>query len=173
MLTQAEAEDAKLKAGAWEQDICVARTQVDRARAQVEQTQVELDRLQVRAPISGTILKVDVQPGEFVGASRDQELIVLGDIDVLHVRIDIDEQDLPRFRPGLPGLGYVRGDARKPLTLTFVRVEPYAQPKKSLTGSGTERVDTRVLQVIYAIQPCEQSIYVGQQIDAYLQIERQ
>jgi multidrug efflux pump subunit AcrA (membrane-fusion protein) len=142
-------------------------------RALVEQTQVELDRLQVKSPIAATILKVDVRPGEFVGTTRDQELIVLGDIDVLHVRVDIDEQDLPRFQPGLPGRGFVRGDASKPLPLEFVRVEPYAQPKKSLTGSGTERVDTRVLQVIYAIGSTNQTIYVGQQIDVYLNLEHQ
>lgn len=173
VLNQAEAEDAKLKAGAWEQDLCVARAQVDRMRALVEQTQVELDRLQVKSPIAATILKVDVRPGEFVGTTRDQELIVLGDIEVLHVRVDIDEQDLPRFQPGLPGRGYVRGDASKPLPLGFVRVEPYAQPKKSLTGSGTERVDTRVLQVIYAIGSTDQTIYVGQQIDVYLDLQQQ
>jgi multidrug efflux pump subunit AcrA (membrane-fusion protein) len=168
LLLHAEAEDAKLKAGAWAEDIAVAKAQVDRMTAQVEQTRVELDRLQVKAPINGTILKVDVRRGEFVGASPGQQLIVLGDIDVYHVRVDIDEQDLPRFRTGLPGSGYVRGDAKHPIPLTFVRVEPYAQPKKSLTGSGTERVDTRVLQVIYAIDKCEQTVYVGQQLDVYL-----
>ena len=168
MLLHAEAEDGKLKAGAWAEDIAVAEAMVERMKVQAGQTRVELDRLQVKAPISGTILKVDVRPGEFVGAPPGQELIVLGDIDILHVRVDIDEQDLPRFKPGLPGRGHVRGDAKQPLPLSFVRVEPYAQPKKSLTGSGTERVDTRVLQVIYAIEPSERTIYVGQQIDVYL-----
>lgn len=168
MLMHAEAEDAKLKAGAWAEEIAVARAQVARMKVQAEQTRVELDRLQVKAPIAGTILKVDVRPGEFVGAPPGQALVVLGDIEVLHVRVDVDEQDLPRFRPGLPGKGYVRGDAKQPIPLSFVRVEPYAQPKKSLTGSGTERVDTRVLQVIYAIEPTEQTIYVGQQFDVYL-----
>ena len=172
MLLHAEAEDAKLKAGAWDEDLAVARAQVERIKVQVEQVRVELERLRVKAPISGTILKVDVRPGEYVGAPPGQALIVLGDIDVLHVRVDIDEQDLPRFTPGLPGRGFVRGDAKRPLPLTFVRVEPYAQPKKSLTGSGTERVDTRVLQVIYAIQPQDQTIYVGQQLDVYLNSEQ-
>jgi hypothetical protein len=115
---------------------------------------------------------VDVRPGEFVGAPPGQELIVLGDINVIHVRVDIDEQDLPRFQAGLPGKGYVRGDATQPFPLTFVRVEPYAQPKKSLTGSGTERVDTRVLQVIYAIDPVDRTLYVGQQLDVYLDIAK-
>jgi multidrug efflux pump subunit AcrA (membrane-fusion protein) len=172
MLMHAEAEDAKLKAGAWAEDISVARAQVERMKSLAEQTRVEIDRLQIKAPIAGTILRVDVRPGEFVGAPPGQELIVLGDIDVYHVRVDIDEQDLPRFRPGLPGRGFVRGDATQPLALSFVRVEPYAQPKKSLTGSGTERVDTRVLQVIYAIESTDRTIYVGQQFDVYLNTEQ-
>lgn len=173
LLLHAEAEDAKLKAGAWTEDIAVAKAQVARMKVLAEQTRVEIERLQVKSPICGTILRVDVRPGEFVGAPPGQELIVLGDIDVLHVRVDIDEQDLPRFRPGLTGRGFVRGDAKKPLNLSFVRVEPYAQPKKSLTGSGTERVDTRVLQVIYAVQPSDQTIYVGQQFDVYLDTIKQ
>lgn len=167
----AEAEESKLKAGSWAQDLAVAKASVERSRRLVEQARIEIDRLQVKAPIAGTILKVDVRPGEYVGTPPGQPLIVLGDISRLHVRVDIDEQDLPRFRSGLPGQGYVRGDARQPLALTFVRVEPYAQPKKSLTGSGNERVDTRVLQVIYAIEQTDsqtQPVYVGQQIDVYL-----
>lgn len=167
----ATAEENKLKAGAWAEDLAVAQAAVERARQLVEQARVEIDRLSVKAPISGTILKVDVRPGEYVGAPPGQSLIVLGDIERLHVRVDIDEQDLPRFRPGLPGQGYVRGDGRQPLALSFVRVEPYAQPKRFLTGSGTERVDTRVLQAIYAIEPSElptTPVYVGQQIDVYL-----
>eukprot|EP00456_Euglypha_rotunda_P024242 TRINITY_DN198_c0_g1_i4.p2 TRINITY_DN198_c0_g1~~TRINITY_DN198_c0_g1_i4.p2 ORF type:complete len:349 (+),score=98.39 TRINITY_DN198_c0_g1_i4:3373-4419(+) len=168
VLMQAEAEDAKLRAGAWREDLAVAQAEVERMKAMVEQTRVELDRLQVKSPIDATILKVDVRPGEFVGAPPGQALIVLGDIDELHVRVDVDEQDLPRFKSGLPGLGYIRGDAKQPLHLEFVRVEPFAQPKKSLTGSGTERVDTRVLQVIYAIQPGDHALFVGQQMDVYL-----
>jgi multidrug resistance efflux pump len=171
LLLRAEAEDARLKAGAWEEDLAVAKAQVERMQSLVQQTRVEIDRLQVKAPIDGTILKVDVRPGEYVGAPPGQPLIVLGNVDTLHLRIDIDEQDLPRFRTGLPGRGYVRGDATNPVSLSFVRVEPYVQPKKSLTGSGTERVDTRVLQLIYAIQPTDQSIYVGQQLDVYLDAE--
>ena len=167
----AQAEEAKLKAGSWAEDLAVASGSVARAQQLVEQARIEIDRLHVKAPITGTILKVDVRPGEYVGTPPGQPLIVLGDISRLHVRVDIDEQDLPRFRPGLPGQGYVRGDVKQPLDLSFVRLEPYAQPKKSLTGSGSERVDTRVLQVIYAIKLTEtlaQPIYVGQQIDIYL-----
>lgn len=165
---QAHAEHAKLLAGAWEEDLAVAQAQVKLAQEGVTQAEIEVQRLVVTAPIDGAVLKVDVRPGEYVGTPPGQPLIVLGDTQVLHVRVDIDEQDLPRFRPGLPGKGFVRGDAQTALPMSFVRVEPYVEPKRSLTNKGNERVDTRVLQVIYALKPGEQTVYVGQQIDVFL-----
>ncbi|HET6423878.1 MAG TPA: HlyD family efflux transporter periplasmic adaptor subunit [Planctomycetaceae bacterium] len=167
-LVQAEAEDARLKAGSWKEDIIVAEAQLARARALLQQVETELDRLQVRAPIRCTVLKVDVRPGEYVGTPPGQVLMMLGDVETMHVRVDIDEQDLPRFRPGLSGTGYVRGDASTPIDLRFVRVDPFAEPKKSLTNAGSERVDTRVLQVIYELVSPPSTLYVGQQIDVFL-----
>jgi hypothetical protein len=52
--------------------------------------------------------------------------------------------------------------------LSFVRVEPFVVPKRSLTGENTERVDTRVLQVIYAVESAETTLYVGQQVDVFI-----
>ncbi len=67
----------------------------------------------------------------------------------------------------------LKGQSKYEFPLSFVRVEPYVIPKKSLTGDNTERVDTRVLQVIYAIdhdgqKSNGQRLYVGQQVDAYI-----
>ena len=43
-------------------------------------------------------------------------------------------------------------------------------PKKSLTGDSTERVDTRVLQVIFNLKkPDGKMLYVGQQVDVYIE----
>ena len=52
--------------------------------------------------------------------------------------------------------------------LTFVRFEPYVMPKKSLTGNPGERTDTRVLQAIYALDPAAMPIFVGQQVDVFI-----
>jgi len=167
-LLQAKAEDQLLKAGSWKHDKTPARADVERQRTLVEQYRTELDRLQIRAPVSGQVLKVDVRPGEYVGTPPGQPLVVLGDLERLHVRIDIDEQDIPRFRPGMSGTASVRGNASQMIPIVFVRVEPYVQPKMSLTGDSAERVDTRVLQVIYALEPTAESVYVGQQVDVFL-----
>ncbi len=167
-LARAQADYDKMESGAWKFDLEIARAAVAQAEAQIKQTEIELDRLIVRALVDGRVLQVNVRPGEFVGAPPGQALVVLGSIDQLHVRVDIDENDIPRYQPGASGVAMVRGQSDREFPLTFVRVEPYVVPKKSLTGDNTERVDTRVLQVIYAIDTGGEPLYVGQQLDVYL-----
>lgn len=162
------AELALLKAGAWQFDLDVARAEVDQARALLDQTETELDRLRILASVDGDVLQVNVRPGEFVAATPGQALIMLGNVGSLHLRADIDEHDLPRLRPHASAFATLRGDPGKKFELRFVRVEPFVIPKKSLTGSSTERVDTRVLQVIYRIESGEERLFVGQQMDLFV-----
>jgi multidrug resistance efflux pump len=88
-----------LKAGAWEPDKAIARAEIAQAQAQIEQIQTDIDRALVRSPVAGRVLQVNVRPGEYVGASPGQSLMVLGDNGMLHVRVDIDEADVPGFGP--------------------------------------------------------------------------
>jgi HlyD family secretion protein len=170
-LAQAKADLALVKAGSWEPDKAVARAAVKLAEAQVQQDITDIDRAIVRAPVDGVVLQVNVRPGEFVAPISNQAQVVLGVLtDHLNVRVDIDEHDIPRFVPEAPAVASLRGAPDKKYPLTFVRVEPYVIPKKSLTGDNTERVDTRVLQVIYSLKPEGKPIYVGQQLDVFLDV---
>jgi len=163
-----EAELAKLRAGAWAADIALAEARTTAARAASERIAVEIDRLSVRAPIDGTCLQVNARAGEFAVAGSSAPLVLLGDLSVLHVRIDIDESDAWRFRPGSGAQGFVRGNSQLASPLTFVRVDPYVMPKRSLTGDTLERIDTRVLQVIYSFSADALPVYVGQQMDVFI-----
>lgn len=96
-------------------------------------------------------------------------LIRLGDLDRLHIRVDIDENDAWRFKPETRAVAFLRGNRDLKAELVFVRTEPYVTPKTSLTGSSTERVDTRVLQVIYSFDRHVLPAYVGQQMDVFIE----
>ena len=94
---------------------------------------------------------------------------MLGNIERLHVRVDIDEFDIPRFDPGAAASAVPRGSLQERYPLKFVRIEPFVVPKKSLTGDNTERVDTRVLQVIYECDPDGRPpLFVGQQVEVFI-----
>jgi len=62
----------------------------------------------------------------------------------------------------------VRGNPALKTPLTFVRFDPYVLPKTSLTGSSTERPDVRVLDVVYSFPRAALPVYVGQQMDVFI-----
>ncbi len=161
----------RLKRGTWAPEIRVQQAAVEQARAQVTQAQEELERLTVRSPLDGEVMQVKIHAGEYAPAGQtDDALMLVGNNDVFNVRVDVDEQDAWRVERGQPAAAYPRGRADFKVPLTFVRVEPYVVPKKSLTGAATERVDTRVLQVVYSLrQPGTFRLYAGQQMDVYIQ----
>jgi multidrug resistance efflux pump len=168
-LAKTEADLAKLKAGAWKADIEVQEAAVEMAKSQVENIKVMLDRLIVRAPVDGVILQANVRPGQFAAMTWKEPMIVLGELNRLHIRVDIDENDLYRFREGTSAWANIKGRKEPRFPLEFVRIEPYVIPKKSLTGDNTERVDTRALQVLYALpENPPAKVYVGQQMEVFL-----
>jgi multidrug resistance efflux pump len=168
---QAQAEYDLLKAGAWKPDLLIAEASVKEAQAKVEQLTIEIGRALVVAPVDGVVLQVNIRPGERISELDTRPLMVLGGIDTFHARIDVDERDILRYRSGAPAKAYPRGDSSCEWSLHFVRVEPFVISKKALSGENTERVDTRVLQVIYAIEPGPASVYVGQQLDVFIRAE--
>jgi multidrug efflux pump subunit AcrA (membrane-fusion protein) len=167
-VAQAQAEYDLLKAGAWKPDIEIQQAAVEQAQSQIEQAQTELDRATVRAPVDGVVLQVNVRPGERVTEMDTRPLMVLGGLETFHVRADIDERDIPHFQPGAKAKAFPRGAAEQEIPLHFVRTEPYVVAKKALTGENTELTDTRVLKVIYAIDQSHPNVYVGQQLDVYI-----
>jgi HlyD family secretion protein len=170
----AKANLGLLKAGAWDPDKAIARANVEQAQAQVDQAKTNLELLSVRAPANGTILQVNVRTGEYVTTFGGQSLIAMGNLDPLNVRVNVDEEDLPRLKLNAPARAKIRGDAKQEeIPLTFVRLEPVIVPKTSLTGANTERVDTRVVQLIYAIDSKnklaqENKVLVGQLVDVFI-----
>jgi multidrug resistance efflux pump len=168
-LDQAQADYKLWEAGAWKYDIDIAQRTADQADAQVKQIECDIDRCIVRAPVKGVVLQVNVLPYQYVSAFSTDALVVLGTIDkTVYVRVDIDEHDIPRFKPRAPAEASLRGRPDVQYPMKFVRIDPYVIPKKSLTGDNTERVDTRVLQVLYALDVEDRPIFVGQQMDVFI-----
>lgn len=147
-----------------------AKAAVQSAEAELAASKTTLDRLTVRAPIACEVLQVNIRAGEYAATGDlTTPLMRLGRVDRLNVRVDIDENDAWRVADGAHAMAFMRGNRDIKSKLDFVRVEPYVTPKVSLTGSSSERVDTRVLQVIYSFDRREFPAFVGQQLDVYIE----
>ena len=157
----AEAAQARLDA---------SRAQAVAAAARVKTIETQIERSTVRAPIDGEVLQVKIHVGEFAQAGVPAApLVLLGRLKPLNIRVDVDEHEAWRVNPTAKAVATVRGNSDLKTALSFVRFEPFVIPKKSLTGDSTERVDTRVLQVIYRVENDSLPLFVGQQMDVYIQ----
>lgn len=82
-----------------ENDVAVASGQLGMARAQVAQIKVRLDRLTVTASRAGVVSQVNIRAGEFASATPKHAAMILGDVEHLQVRADVDEQNAPLSFP--------------------------------------------------------------------------
>jgi RND family efflux transporter MFP subunit len=147
-----------------------AEARLANAAAEEKAARIDIDLLTVRTPIDGDVLQVNIRPGEYAPSGvTAQPLVLLGSLDRLHVRVDIDENDAWRFRQQAPALAFVRGNPAQKTALRFEYVEQYVIPKRSLTGESTERVDTRVMQVVYSFSRSDLSVFPGQLMDVYIE----
>ena len=173
-VSRSEVIRAEGEASAASQRLQLARARLDAAQARAASARTELGRLTVRAPIAGEILAVNIRKGEYVSTmgGGSQPFIEMGQTQPMHVRIDIDEEQAPRLAMGEPATVSPRGASDQQVQARFVRAEPLVVPKRSLTNSAAERVDVRVLQVIYELPADavgDKGLFrVGQQVDAYM-----
>ena len=149
----------------------VAKIEADllAADAQVASARTDLTVLTVRAPRDGQLLQVNLREGEYANVNPQEPLMILGEVDKLQIRADVDEQNAWQVQKDRPAVAFLKGDTQHPMPIRFVRIEPYVVPKRSLTGDSSERVDTRVLQIIFEMDRPELPLYVGQQVDVFIQ----
>jgi multidrug efflux pump subunit AcrA (membrane-fusion protein) len=156
-----------------ENEESLALATLSQARAEKEKTLAMIERLLIRSPIDGVVIQKNIKAGEFHLCSNiENPPLVIGDTSAYQIRVDIDEQNASRIAQMASGIAYPKNRPGFAIPLNFVRIEPYVIPKKSLTGSSKEKVDTRVLQMIYTFEPPKGiPLYIGQQVDVFIERE--
>ncbi len=167
------------KAGAWVFDI---RNQEKQHEAQVKAygaSKALLAKYTIRAPVDGIVLSTKATTGSYVSPQGVYDTYTqgLGPAVVmataegpLAVRCYVDEILIPRLPPmdRLRAQMTIRGTNTK-IPLHFDRLQPYVTPKIQLSDQRQERVDLRVLPVIFRFEPAPGvSVYPGQLVDVYI-----
>jgi HlyD family secretion protein len=168
------------KAGAWKYDIDSQTHQVAALDKAYRAAEEQLDKYIVRAPVDGRILSIQTAVGSYASTQGTYDVILSsnaplmlmggGDAGSLSVRCYVDEILIHRLAPGPQTQArlFVRGTDIS-IPLQFVRVQPYVSPKIQLSNERTERVDLRVLPVIFRLaKPQQVQLYPGQLVDVYI-----
>ncbi|MFZ2874059.1 MAG: efflux RND transporter periplasmic adaptor subunit, partial [Phycisphaerales bacterium] len=169
----AEGDLQRAEAGGWEPDLVLAQAQLANRIAEVDALKLLIDRLTVRAPRDGTVLRREIEPGEQATPGGASPPMILGDLSGLWVRAQIDEEDIGLVGAVAQAVARTRGAVVVDIPLRLVRIEPYARPKQDLSGSNRERVDTRVIEAVFEMAPGPQTpatpTYPGQAVDVFIE----
>jgi HlyD family secretion protein len=167
------------RAGAWSYDIQNQQRQYEALRNAQLASAAQLAKYTLRAPADGVVLSVRAAVGSYVSpqgtygtytGGMGPLLVMGGPQDFLAVRCYVDEilinrlPDPSRLRARM----FVRGSSAS-LPLEYVRTQPYVSPKVSLSDQRAERVDIRVLPLIFRFaKPKQPALYPGQLVDVYI-----
>ncbi|HYA86583.1 MAG TPA: biotin/lipoyl-binding protein [Nitrospirota bacterium] len=158
----------------------VAKANIDVAQKQYELSLALLNKYTVRAPIDGKVLAINAAVGSYISAQQgtydtytqgfDPVVVIGSSQNYVGVRCYIDEILISRLPPAsqMHAIMFIRGTDIK-IPLEYVRVQPYVTPKIELSDQRLERVDVRVLPVIFRFEkPKDTNIYPGQLVDVYI-----
>jgi len=167
------------KAGAWIYDIQNQEKQYNALSKAFIASSALLAKYTIRAPVDGVVLAIKAAVGSYVspqGAygtyTEDfNPVMVMGATQTyLGVRCYIDEILIHRLPQGgaMKARMSIRG-TNVTIPLEYVRAQPYVSPKIELSSQRTERVDVRVLPLIFRFKkPDNVNLYPGQLVDVYL-----
>jgi multidrug resistance efflux pump len=174
-LEAAKANLARMKAGAWEKEISIAQAQLAKANADIEAICVRIDRLVVKSPIDGVVIKRNIEPGEFAspgsaGATgMSDPSMIIGDLSKLNVRAQVDQEDVALLKVGSAAVARPRGPGDTLMPMEMIRIEPMAMPKRQITGLASELVDTRIVEVLFRVADTKGlNVYPGQMVDVFI-----
>lgn len=168
------------RAGAWIYDIRNQESQYNALTKAFMASSSLLAKYVIKAPADGTILSINSAVGGYVSPQGtydsytqgfDPVLVMGSPQNYIGVRCYIDEILVHRLPPGsqMKAKMFVRG-TNISIPLEFVRIQPYVSPKIQLSDQRTERVDVRVLPVIFKFEkPGNVPLYPGQLVDVYIE----
>lgn len=98
--------------------------------------------------------------GEFIeGSSITPVLLVLGGNGRMYARV----------HPEANAVAFVRGHSELKIPLQYEYIEPQIIPELALKGQSTEYTDMRVLQSVYSFEQTNFPVYIGQQLNVFIQ----
>ncbi len=134
-----------------EQDYLELRGQMEEARAEALRVGADLMNTELRAPIDGTVLRLNARVGERPG---ERGILELADNDRMEALLEIYESDINRVRVGQrASVTSENGGFQGVLAGTVSRISPQVRQREVLSTDPTRDADARIVEVRLRLDP--------------------
>ncbi len=143
------------------EELARADAEIRAAEERVRAINEQIKKCQVRAPVSGTILRTNMKVGETYSTFTPQPIVTLADTTNFKVRAEVDERDIGKI--ALRQRVLIQGDAFKDRKIFGVvsRLSSQMGRKKVRTGDPAEKSDRDVLEVLIDVDGKDKALVVG------------
>lgn len=166
-LQAAKSRVESLEAPARADELQMATAKIAVAQSRIELAKVTLDRLSLRAPAAGQILKIHAEPGELTGPESLEPTIILADTSRYRVRAFIDELDAPRIKTGMKARIAADGLPDTSYTGKVVRLSPRMSSKQIWSDEPGERIDTKSREIWIEVDTAS-DLVLGLRVDVMI-----
>lgn len=145
-----------------------AHAQMVEAKTHLKVIESRFNKLTVTAPIGGHVLQINAKIGEFLNNSSLTPIII-GDLGSMRVRVEIDETDIQRVDQNARAIGILRGNTSLKVPLKFIKYSPYIMPKTNVSNLVSEKIDSRVIELLYSFDNSKINAFPGQRMDVFIE----
>lgn len=156
-LAEMEAQDADAEIRRAEYEVAAAEARRDQAR-------LALDECRLKAPAPGTLLRVNVGPGDILGAERGLPAVLFAPDGPQVIRATVEQEFAPRIKEGMAAL--VQDEADDALTWRgkVERVAGWFSQRRSVLHDPSQMTDVRTLECLIVLDPGQPRLRLGQSV---------
>ena len=141
------------------------------ARGDLALARVNLEKLRIRAPIDGTVLQININPGELAAPSTLQPLLSIANLSTLNVRAELDERDIAEIKVGQTASVRATAFPGKEFAGTVMSIAPLVEPSRLGSRGPGNRADVDAVEVVVRLtQPGP--LATGMKVDVYFSQEK-
>jgi HlyD family secretion protein len=139
-------------AGPRPEELAVAEAQVAEAESRLAVARTLLEKTRIRSPIDGMVIYRFREPGESVFPNVPAPILSIGSRDILHLRADVDEADFGKVKIGQRAFATCDALGGRRFYGKVVEIAQTLGRKNFRTERPTEKADTRILEVVIALE---------------------
>jgi HlyD family secretion protein len=143
-----------------------AEGQLNIARSELSVIEAAVEKMTIRAPITGTILQMNAKIGELASPSATPPLLVLGDVSALRVRAEVDERDIGEIKVGQSVLVRPVALHEREFTGTVSFIARLVGPARNDVRGQRNMTDVGVVEVLIDL-PEPGPLSIGMKADVY------